>query len=499
MILPLLKKPRTTQPNMRLRISVRRCSLFRRLAVVSSVGLLMLSSATPRADAAGELKWSRPLAARRVVQRRPSERVANYQPQAMRRDPAVVSAVWAEDDGFVASNVVTVQAVEDRSVVVRRSTTRRMPPRDRIAQLPNDPFDESVDEPALELEIEAPSIEEIKEEIEQEVDRRVGEQDLSDQNLSDQDLFGDSPGEESSVEDDFAEQDEPEEVFEEQDLFADEAMDEEPEVTEVDPFDEPLVEQLPEPRGADSIIDEAEEAIEPEGDDFQTDREAFDKAFGESNDLDSENLSELFEKETEQGESDESTVLEGEKEEQDVDVDSERDLEVDPTGDLHEDKSEEQIEADRNCAEEIAKVRSDRIDDIELNINLEGDEGEDFPFECRLDEGLHQPRQWPQITYNWKAAALCHKPLYFEQVHLERYGHSWGPYVQPVMSGVHFFGTLPILPYKMGIRTPTECVYTLGYYRPGSCAPYLIDPIPFTWRAAAFQGGVATGLSFIIP
>ena len=67
------------------------------------------------------------------------------------------------------------------------------------------------------------------------------------------------------------------------------------------------------------------------------------------------------------------------------------------------------------------------------------------------------------------------------------------------MSGVHFFGTLPILPYKMGIRTPNECVYTLGYYRPGSCAPYLIDPVPFTWRAAAFQGGVATGLSFIIP
>jgi hypothetical protein len=67
------------------------------------------------------------------------------------------------------------------------------------------------------------------------------------------------------------------------------------------------------------------------------------------------------------------------------------------------------------------------------------------------------------------------------------------------MSGVHFFGTLPVLPYKMGIRTPTECVYTLGYYRPGSCAPYMIDPVPFTWRAAMFEGAAATGISFIIP
>jgi hypothetical protein len=99
----------------------------------------------------------------------------------------------------------------------------------------------------------------------------------------------------------------------------------------------------------------------------------------------------------------------------------------------------------------------------------------------------------------WKAANLCHKPLYFEQVQLERYGHSWGPYAQPIMSGVHFFGTLPILPYKMGIRTPNECVYTLGYYRPGNCAPYFVGGFPFTWRAAAFQAGTVTGMSFLFP
>lgn len=99
----------------------------------------------------------------------------------------------------------------------------------------------------------------------------------------------------------------------------------------------------------------------------------------------------------------------------------------------------------------------------------------------------------------WKASALCHKPLYFEDVALERYGHSWGPFLQPIMSGAHFFGRLPVLPYCMGLKTPNECVYTLGYYRPGSCAPYLVGGVPFTWRAALFQAGGAVGVAAFLP
>ena len=41
--------------------------------------------------------------------------------------------------------------------------------------------------------------------------------------------------------------------------------------------------------------------------------------------------------------------------------------------------------------------------------------------------------------------------------------------------------------------------YSLGYYRPGSCAPYMIEPLGFTWRAAAFQAGAVTGAAFAIP
>ena len=99
----------------------------------------------------------------------------------------------------------------------------------------------------------------------------------------------------------------------------------------------------------------------------------------------------------------------------------------------------------------------------------------------------------------WKASALCHKPLYFEDASLERYGHSWGPCLDPFVSGAHFFGTLPALPYCMGLHPPNECMYALGHYRPGNCAPYMIPPVPLSLRAAAVQTAATTGAIFIIP
>ena len=112
---------------------------------------------------------------------------------------------------------------------------------------------------------------------------------------------------------------------------------------------------------------------------------------------------------------------------------------------------------------------------------------------------MHAGRCWDQITYMWKASAMCHKPLYFEDEQLERYGHSWSPCCQTLVSGAHFFTRPFVLPYCMGVEPPCECIYALGHYRPGSCAPYMIEPLGFTWRAAAFQAGAVTGAAFAIP
>lgn len=120
------------------------------------------------------------------------------------------------------------------------------------------------------------------------------------------------------------------------------------------------------------------------------------------------------------------------------------------------------------------------------------------PF-CEVGGMSPGERCYSPLTYTWKASALCHKPLYFEQIQLERYGHDAGPIVQPVISGAHFFGAVLLLPYSMGIEPPQECVYPLGYYRPGDCAPYMIPPFPLSLRAAAYEAGAIAGGILIIP
>jgi hypothetical protein len=122
-----------------------------------------------------------------------------------------------------------------------------------------------------------------------------------------------------------------------------------------------------------------------------------------------------------------------------------------------------------------------------------------LPAECTLGDDQYVDRCWTPITFTWTASAACHKPLYFEDEQLERYGHSAGPLIQPVLSGAHFFGSVLILPYQMGMYPPNECQYELGYYRAGNCAPWLLQAFPLSARGALWQAGVATGLPFIIP
>jgi hypothetical protein len=94
---------------------------------------------------------------------------------------------------------------------------------------------------------------------------------------------------------------------------------------------------------------------------------------------------------------------------------------------------------------------------------------------------------------------LCHKPLYFEEPQLERYGHTAGPFKQPILSGAHFFTSILALPYNMAINPPMECQYPLGYYRPGDCAPWHIPPVPLSVRGAAAEAGAWIGGIYMIP
>lgn len=122
-----------------------------------------------------------------------------------------------------------------------------------------------------------------------------------------------------------------------------------------------------------------------------------------------------------------------------------------------------------------------------------------IPSECTLGYEPYRQRQPVPSTFTWKAAAMHHKPLYFEEVALERYGQTAGPIVQPVLSGARFMGNLVALPYQMGIHPPHECRYPLGHYRPGNCAPWLVPPVPISVRGGLAEAGAVLGGVFVIP
>jgi hypothetical protein len=102
------------------------------------------------------------------------------------------------------------------------------------------------------------------------------------------------------------------------------------------------------------------------------------------------------------------------------------------------------------------------------------------------------------MVYTWQATGLSFQSLYFEDVNLERYGYSHG-ILQPAASAIHFFGTIPLLPYKFGLHPPCEEIYTLGYYRPGNPVPYRTSRLGFRLRAALLEAGAVVGFIYMIP
>lgn len=123
----------------------------------------------------------------------------------------------------------------------------------------------------------------------------------------------------------------------------------------------------------------------------------------------------------------------------------------------------------------------------------------DLPFECEFLGTEAYCRSFAPAHVAWHASNLCHKPLYFEDIQLERYGHTVGPIKQPVKSAAKFLVQAALLPYQMALYPPNECQYPLGLFRPGNCAPYLRTPFPWERRAIGYQAGVTTGLFLLVP
>ncbi len=108
-------------------------------------------------------------------------------------------------------------------------------------------------------------------------------------------------------------------------------------------------------------------------------------------------------------------------------------------------------------------------------------------------------RHFAGTDFHWQASNLTHNPLYFEDVSLERYGHTYPDIVQPFVSVGKFGVQLIGLPYQMALEAPCNCRYALGYYRPGECAPHLKYRIPFNGKAAVSAGAFYTGAILLFP
>jgi hypothetical protein len=115
------------------------------------------------------------------------------------------------------------------------------------------------------------------------------------------------------------------------------------------------------------------------------------------------------------------------------------------------------------------------------------------------DDSPFPLRQFAPTLATWDATDFYHYPLYFEDANLERYGHTYGDCAQPFVSIARFSGQFLMLPYQMTLDPVCTPKYSLGYYRPGDCAPFLHERMPFSWKAAGVEAGVVTGLILLIP
>ena len=108
-------------------------------------------------------------------------------------------------------------------------------------------------------------------------------------------------------------------------------------------------------------------------------------------------------------------------------------------------------------------------------------------------------REWGDLFYSWASPGICHRPLYFEEVNLERYGLTRAGRFQPLCSGAHFFGNAMLLPYRVIAEPSCQCTYVLGHHRPGDCVCYQRHWPPLRSTAGLFQAGTVAGLVYLLP
>lgn len=135
----------------------------------------------------------------------------------------------------------------------------------------------------------------------------------------------------------------------------------------------------------------------------------------------------------------------------------------------------EQESADELTIDDLLGLK--KITKLKASLRGSGKKEPENRF-ARIKAGPLVELQHAEQLFFWQAPNICHHPLYFEDIGLERYGQDAG-LLQPVLSGVHFFGRVQTLPLQAMFQRPRSCDYPLGHYRPGNENPYLNYSFPW--------------------
>lgn len=161
------------------------------------------------------------------------------------------------------------------------------------------------------------------------------------------------------------------------------------------------------------------------------------------------------------------------------------------------------IEPEPQVKNAASRLLSRKLTDIQptLTYAYGEDAQRNLPeaFYQKVDYGVYQQQVGPKMVLQWEPTNLWYYPLYFEDVGLERYGHTHKPWVQPFVSTGKFFGQVVGMPYKMTLDSPHCPQYALGYYQPGEWAPKKKYQIPWNEEAAATQFLWMTGFFLLVP
>jgi hypothetical protein len=88
-------------------------------------------------------------------------------------------------------------------------------------------------------------------------------------------------------------------------------------------------------------------------------------------------------------------------------------------------------------------------------------------FAAEAYAGSLEPRTFAASVRSFPAPGVRYRPIYFEHVGIERYGHHLGNLIQPPLEHGAFFLDAAALPLRLPHEPPWECQSDVGYCRPG--------------------------------